>query len=176
MRVRRAVPLRRIGKCCCPKGVHERKLRTLTEWKIARRAQKIGRGELAGTGAKGRARGESARPHAKAWAERWRNVAEHVAAAGAAPVIADRASGVGAQPVTAGVAGRIDALNGEAGQVLHSIFPQEASLLASRRRRFAKLPCQPQKDKGWRIVRAGDMWCQEKTLQDMGVVLRQGNA
>lgn len=77
-------------------------------------------------------RGESAGPHAEAWAERWRNVAKHVAAAGAAAVVADRAGGVGAQPVAAGVACRIDALNGEAGQVLHSIFPQEASLLASR--------------------------------------------
>ena len=93
---------------------------------------KIGCGELAGAGAKGRARGEGARAHPEAWAERWRNVAEHVAAAGTAAVIADGAGGVGAQPVTTGVAGWIDALNGEAGQVLHSIFPQEASLLASR--------------------------------------------
>ena len=78
---------------------------------------------LAWAGTQGRARGEGARAHAEARAEGWRDVAEHIAAAGAAAVVADGASGVGAQPVTAGVAGRIDTLHGEAGQELHEFSP-----------------------------------------------------
>jgi hypothetical protein len=93
---------------------------------------KVESGALARARTKGRACGEGAGAHAEAWAEGWRNVAEHVAAAGAAAVIADGAGGVGAQPVTASVASRIDTLHGKAGQVLHAFFPQAASLLAAR--------------------------------------------
>jgi hypothetical protein len=65
------------------------------------------------------ARGEGARAHAEAGAEGRRDVAEKVTAAGAATVVEDGPRGIGAEPVTAGFAQRIDALHGEAGQILH---------------------------------------------------------
>jgi len=71
------------------------------------------------TGTEGRARGERAGAHAEARGERRGNVAEEVAAAGAMAVAAERSSEIGAEPVTAGFAERIDTLHGEAGQVLH---------------------------------------------------------
>ncbi len=74
---------------------------------------------LAGTRTKGRARGEGARAHAEARRERRGNVAEEVAAAGAMAVTAEGSGEIGAEPMTAGFAKRIDALHGEAGQVLH---------------------------------------------------------
>jgi hypothetical protein len=75
---------------------------------------------LARTRAEGWARCERARAHAEARAERRRDVAEEVAAAGAAAVIGDGTSGVGAEPVTTGFAQWIDALHGETGQILHA--------------------------------------------------------
>ena len=105
---------------------------------------------LAGAGTQGRARGERARAHAEARAEGWRDVAEHIAAAGAAAVVADGASGVGAQPVTAGVAGRIDTLHGEAGQELHEFSPQRPTRLHCAGRANAALPWRPKKTKRWR--------------------------
>ncbi len=51
-----------------------------------------------------RARGERAGAHAEARAERRGNVAEEVAAAGAAAFASERGGGVGAEPVTAGFA------------------------------------------------------------------------
>jgi hypothetical protein len=74
---------------------------------------------LAGTGAQGRACSERAGAHAEARGERRWNVAEKVAAAGAAAVAAERSGHIGAEPVTAGFALRIDALHREAGQILH---------------------------------------------------------
>jgi len=59
--------------------------------------------------------------HAEARAERRRNVAKKIAAAGAAAVAAERDGDVSAQPVAARFAHRINALHGEAGQVLHFI-------------------------------------------------------
>jgi hypothetical protein len=73
------------------------------------------------TGAQRRASGECAGAHAEARAQRRGNVAEEVAAAGAAAVIADGIGGVGAHPLSAGFALHVDALNGEAGQILHRI-------------------------------------------------------
>jgi hypothetical protein len=70
-------------------------------------------------GAEGRARGEGARAQTKVRAERWGNVAEKVAAARAAAVVADGIGGISAQPLAASFAERIDALHGEAGQILH---------------------------------------------------------
>jgi len=52
-------------------------------------------------------------------AKRRGNGAEKVAAARAAAVERSRSRDVGAHPLTAGLAERIDALHGEAGQVLH---------------------------------------------------------
>jgi|SRR5580704_851684 hypothetical protein len=75
---------------------------------------------LARTRAEGRARCERTRAHAEARAERRRNVAEEVAAAGATTVVGDGASGIGAEPVATRFAQRIDALHGEAGQILHA--------------------------------------------------------
>ena len=63
-------------------------------------------------------RGERSRAHPQA-AERRGNVAKKIAAAGAPAVVADGIGGVGAQPMTACFAKRIDALHGEAGQILH---------------------------------------------------------
>jgi hypothetical protein len=74
---------------------------------------------LARAGTEGRARGEGAGAHAEAWTERWRNVAEEVAAAGAAAIGGDGSGDVGAEPVTAGFALWIDTLHRETGQVLH---------------------------------------------------------
>ena len=54
-----------------------------------------------------------------------------VAAAGAAAILADGPGGIGSQPVTASVAGRIDALHGEAGQELHVVFPRDRDAFSS---------------------------------------------
>ncbi len=70
-------------------------------------------------GAEGRARGERARAQAKVRAE-WRGyIAEKIATARAAAVVANGIGGVGAQPLAASFAERIDALHSEAGQILH---------------------------------------------------------
>jgi len=74
----------------------------------------------AGTGTEGRTRGEGAGAHAEARAERRWDIAEEVAAAGAAAVIDDGTSGVGAEPVATGFTQRIDALHGKTGQILHA--------------------------------------------------------
>src|SRR5208282_4845680 len=74
---------------------------------------------LARPRAKGRARGQRAWAHAEARAERWRDVAEEVAAAGAAAIVGNGTGGIGAEPVAAGFTHRIDALHGETGQILH---------------------------------------------------------
>jgi hypothetical protein len=79
----------------------------------------VSRALLAGTGAEGRAGGEGAGAHAEARGERRGNVAEEIAATGAMAFDAERSGGIGAEPVTAGFALRIDALHGETGQVLH---------------------------------------------------------
>ena len=76
--------------------------------------------KLTGAGAEGRARGEGAGAHAETRAERRRDIAEEIAAAGAAAVVDDGTGGVGAEPVTAGFAQRIDALHGKTGQILHA--------------------------------------------------------
>ena len=52
-------------------------------------------------------------------AERRGNSAKKIAARGAATVGTNRVTDVGAEPATTSFALRIDALNGEAGQVLH---------------------------------------------------------
>jgi|SRR6266700_3451077 len=70
-----------------------------------------------------RARGEGAGAHAEARAERRGNVAEEVAAAGTVAFGAEGGGTVGAEPVAASIAKRIDALNGEAGHILH--FPPQ---------------------------------------------------
>ena len=75
-------------------------------------------------GAEGWARGEGAGAHAEARGERRGNVAEEVAAAGAMAVAAEGSGEIGAEPVTAGFAERIDALHGETGQELHLFSPQ----------------------------------------------------
>jgi hypothetical protein len=78
--------------------------------------------ELSRTGAQRRSAGQRARAHSESGAEWRRHVAQHVTAAGTPAVIADRAGGVGAQPVAAQVATGIDALNREAGQILHNFL------------------------------------------------------
>jgi hypothetical protein len=74
---------------------------------------------LTRTGTEGGTRSEGAGAHAEARAEGRGYVAEEVAATRAAAVGAERSSDIGAEPVTAGFALRIDALHGEAGHELH---------------------------------------------------------
>ncbi len=74
-----------------------------------------------GAGAQGWTCGQWARAHAETGAKRRRNIAEKIAAAGADTFVAEGACGVGAEPVAARFALRIDALHGEAGQKLHSV-------------------------------------------------------
>jgi hypothetical protein len=78
-----------------------------------------GAARLARARAQRRPAAEVARSHAKTRPERRRDIAQEVAAAGAAPFNADRRRGIGAQPMAARFALGIDALNGEAGQILH---------------------------------------------------------
>jgi hypothetical protein len=79
------------------------------------------RSTLAGTGTKRRAGGEGAGAHAEAGAERRRDVAEEVTAAGAVAVAAEGSGEIGAHPLAAGLAERVDALHGETGQILHVV-------------------------------------------------------
>jgi hypothetical protein len=67
----------------------------------------------------GGAGGLGAGAHAEARAERRGNVTEEVAATGAVAVAAERSGGIGAEPVAAGFALRINALHRKAGQKLH---------------------------------------------------------
>jgi hypothetical protein len=66
---------------------------------------------------------EGTRSHTESWAEGRRHRPQHIAAAWAPAVVADRAGRVGAQPVAAQVTQRIDALNRETRQILHRHFP-----------------------------------------------------
>jgi len=83
---------------------------------------------LAGAGAQRRAGAEAAGTHAEARAERRRDVSQKVATAGAAAVVAAGIGDVGAHPLAACFALRIDALHGEARQVLHFSPSVAASL------------------------------------------------
>lgn len=89
-----------------------------------------------------RASRQRPRAHAESWAQRRRNVAQGISATGAAALVAECPRGVGTQPVAARFALRIDALHGEAGQKLHSVFPSVAAS-PSRRRPVARpeFPC-----------------------------------
>ena len=126
----------------------------------------------AGTRAERRARGEGARAHAEARAERRGDVAEEVAAARASAVVSDRAGGIGAEPVAASIAQRIDALDGETGQVLHAhSLSGQPALPAHCRTRAAEAPLGGPD----RIVGADSAvprpWCQAKRLQGIVVGL-----
>ena len=74
---------------------------------------------LARARAKGRARGERAGAHAEPRPERRRDVAEELTAAGTVTVVRSGGGNIGAHPLTASFAKRINTLHGEAGQVLH---------------------------------------------------------
>ncbi len=74
---------------------------------------------LARARAEGRAGGEGTGAHAEARGERRGNVAKEIATARTMAVAAEWSGEIGAEPVTTGFAERIDALHGEAGQVLH---------------------------------------------------------
>jgi hypothetical protein len=69
----------------------------------------------------GRARGEGAGAHAETRAEGRRDVAEEVAAAGAVAIVHSGNGDIGAHPLAAGFAERVDTLHGKTGQVLHVI-------------------------------------------------------
>jgi hypothetical protein len=86
---------------------------------ILGRGTRASQRSLTRAGTEGRAGGERAGAHAEARAQRRGNVTQKIAAAGAAAVNSKRSGGVGAEPVTAGFAKRIDTLHREAGQILH---------------------------------------------------------
>jgi hypothetical protein len=73
--------------------------------------------------AKGRAGRKRAGTHTETRAERRRDVAKKFAAAGATAVVGSGSGDIGAHPLTASFAKRIDALHGEARQVLHFFSP-----------------------------------------------------
>lgn len=131
----------------------------------------------AGAWAEGRARAERAGAHAEARAERRRDVAEKITAAGAAAVVGDGSGGVGAEPVAASFAERIDTLHGETGQILHtrSLSGQPALRTHGKRTaRVAKAPMGgPNRFAGGDCA-AVSLWCQEKRLQGLVVWLRDG--
>src|SRR5260370_18062958 len=86
-----------------------------------------------GAGPQWRARRQRTRAHAEARAQRRRHVAQEIAAARAAAFVAERSGRVGAQPVASRFALWINALHGEAGQILHIVFPHWPQLLLRRR-------------------------------------------
>ena len=73
-------------------------------------------------GAQWRTACQGARAEPEAGAKWRRNGAQEIATAGTAAVVVDGAGCVGAQPMTAKVTERVNALNGETGQVLHLRF------------------------------------------------------
>lgn len=131
----------------------------------------------AGARAEGWARGEGAGAHAEARAERRRDIAQEIAAARAAAVVSDRAGGIGAEPVAAGIAQRIDALHGETGQILHvrSLSGQPA-LRAHCRTSAAEAPLGGPDRLAGADSAVPRLWCQEKRLQGVVVGLRRGQS
>ena len=109
-----------------------------------------------------RARRQRTRAHAEARAERRRDVAQEIAAARAAAFVAERSGRVGAQPVASCFALWINALHGEAGQILHVVFPHWPQLLL--RRRPVARPEFPGVGGCWRgLWRKPDMVSRKKT-------------
>jgi hypothetical protein len=72
--------------------------------------------------------------------------------------------------VAAQIALRIDALNGEPGQILHNLSPPAALCGCETAN---KTPFQPKRNVGANCGSA-DLWCQEKMPQDIGVPLPPG--
>ena len=103
----------------CEEGKRVKLVIAAATGKTALPSRSYGARLLAGTRTERWARCEGAGAHAETRTERRRNVAEEVAAAGAAAFASKRSGSIGAEPVTAGFAKRIDALHREAGQELH---------------------------------------------------------
>jgi hypothetical protein len=124
----------------------------------------------AGARTQRRTRRERAWAHAKARAEWRRDVAEGIAAARATAFVAKRAGSVGAQPVASRFALRINALHGEAGQVLHIVSPQRPARFCGAGRGGAD-PNSPVTDECWRgFWRSGAVVSREKTTIYRGTV------
>jgi hypothetical protein len=127
------------------------------------------------TRAKWRARSERARAHAETRPERWWNIAEKFAAAGAVAVVGSGSGDIGAHPLTTSFAKRIDALHGETRQILHIVFSSAAGPLPCRGPEQA--PESPVN--GAMLTRSNvgadcgaiALWCQAKRLLDIGVLL-----
>jgi hypothetical protein len=83
---------------------------------------------LARTGTEGRAGGEGTGAHAEAGAEGRGDVAEVVTTTGAVAVAAEGSGEIGAHPLAAGFAERINTLHGETGQVLHVVSLRDREL------------------------------------------------
>jgi hypothetical protein len=145
--------------------------------------------------------GERARAHAKTRAKRRRNAPQKIAAARAAAVVDERTGDVRAQPVATRFTERIDALHGQAGQILHCVSlsgrKSQADQIARIRRgrapwrpspgtlpsgrpestsksvpRFRPGPHGDRANDGGDCA-AGTLWCQEKRLQDIVVRLQR---
>ena len=118
---------------------------------------------LAWTRAQRRARGQGARPHAKARTDRRRHSLQS-APAGRTEFQTGIGTGqVGAQPVPARRTLLIDALHSPTRQILHVLPP-------SGRRREVAPSGSKQQDAGDCCAR--DLWCQAKTIPDIGARLR----
>ena len=128
----------------------------------------------AGPGPEGRTPRERARAHAEARAERWRNGAEKVAAAWAAAVVGNRAGGVGAEPVASGFAQRINALHGEARQILHARSLSDQPALPVRAGTCRqKFPWAARMKLNGANCAASCLWCQAKRPLVIVVGLRE---
>jgi hypothetical protein len=103
---------------------HQTSAKTETQYFFSCECSDLASSSLTLAGTERRARGERAGTHAEARTERRRDVAKKVAATGAAAFGAKRGGGVGAEPMTACFADRIDTLHREAGQILHFLPPR----------------------------------------------------
>src|SRR6267154_1783862 len=118
--------------------------------------------ESAGPRTQGRARGERARAHAEARPERRRYIAHGIAAAGA-------------QAFDAEGPGGINALHGEAGHILHMVFPSAACAFCDACR--TARPESPNGRTNWRgLWRSGPVVSRGKTTRYWGRVPRPSMA
>lgn len=125
---------------------------------------------LARTWAK-RARRERARAHPETRCKRGRDRAQKIAAARAAAFVRDGPGGVRAQPVAAHFAKRIDALHGEARQILHAFSLSGHQLRGGTAGRAAEAPCGGPNKNDAAIVAPQQTSVKKKRLQHIVVRL-----
>ena len=107
----------------------------------------------------------------RARAERRRDVAEKIAAAGTVTVIGSGSGDVGAHPLTTSFAKRIDTLHGEAGQILHIVSLSGQPALRMRSRTCDRSsPGWPKQNCWGGFCRVEPVVSREKTTIDCGMV------